>query len=178
MTGSERPSPEPLLKKEAPPAVLGGETILEMLWKPQMPWIIGLGGSQPYSRREFQEKLWERFRCLFGISPEFLPESPSRTGGVAYLRGVFGALRASGSGVSDKGVPRVSLECQNTFLTLPGHLFDTPEPGARRAPETPLRTLSWTAPFQGHPVGHSRGHFSGRGFPNPCDGKPLKKVTQ
>ena len=25
MTGSERPSPEPLLKKEAPPAVLGGE---------------------------------------------------------------------------------------------------------------------------------------------------------
>ena len=37
MTGSERPSPEPLLKKEAPPAVLGGKTIPEMLWKPQMP---------------------------------------------------------------------------------------------------------------------------------------------
>ena len=39
MTGSERPSPEPLLKKEAPPAVLGGgrRRILEMLWKPQMP---------------------------------------------------------------------------------------------------------------------------------------------
>ena len=29
MTGSERPSPEPLLKKGASPAVLGGETILE-----------------------------------------------------------------------------------------------------------------------------------------------------
>ena len=37
MTGSERPSPEPLLKKEAPAAVLGGEATLEMLWKPQMP---------------------------------------------------------------------------------------------------------------------------------------------
>ena len=33
MTGSERPSPEPLLEKEAPPAVLGGE----MLWSLQMP---------------------------------------------------------------------------------------------------------------------------------------------
>ena len=37
MTGSERPSPEPLLKKEASLAVGGGEKILEMLWKPQMP---------------------------------------------------------------------------------------------------------------------------------------------
>ena len=37
MTGSERPSPEPILKKETSPAVLGGERILETLWKPQMP---------------------------------------------------------------------------------------------------------------------------------------------
>ena len=37
MTGSERPSPEPLLKQEASPAVLGGEIILEMLWSLQMP---------------------------------------------------------------------------------------------------------------------------------------------
>ena len=36
MTDSERPSPEPLLKKEASPAVLGGERILEMLWSLQM----------------------------------------------------------------------------------------------------------------------------------------------
>ena len=35
MTSSERPSPEPLLKKEGSPAE--GETILEMLWKLQMP---------------------------------------------------------------------------------------------------------------------------------------------
>ena len=36
MTGSERRPPEPLLEKEASPAVLGGR-ILEMLWNPQMP---------------------------------------------------------------------------------------------------------------------------------------------
>ena len=53
MTSSERPSPEPLLKKEASPAILGGERILEMLWSR----IIGFGGSQPYSRGEFQETL-------------------------------------------------------------------------------------------------------------------------
>ena len=83
---SERPSPEPLLKKEASPAVLGGgERILESLWKPQMPWIIGLGASQPYSRGKFQETLWERFWGLSGIFPAFLPESPSRTGGMAQL---------------------------------------------------------------------------------------------
>ena len=36
MTGSERPSPEPLLKKEASPAVLAGgrENSGFMLWKP------------------------------------------------------------------------------------------------------------------------------------------------
>ena len=40
MTSSERPSPEPILKKEASPAVLRErerERILEVRWKPQMP---------------------------------------------------------------------------------------------------------------------------------------------
>ena len=59
-----------------------GERILEALWKPQIPLIIGFGASQPYSRGKFQETLSERFRGLCGIFPEFLPESPSRTGGV------------------------------------------------------------------------------------------------
>ena len=57
MTSSERPSPEPLLKKRGVPSRTAGEIILEMLWKPQMPLIIGPGGSQPYSRQEFQETL-------------------------------------------------------------------------------------------------------------------------
>ena len=70
-------------KKKRPQPYWGGEIILEMLWEPQMPWIIGLWISQPYSRGEFQETLWERFRGLSGIFPEFLRESPSRTGGVA-----------------------------------------------------------------------------------------------
>ena len=70
-------------KKRRPQPYWGGERILETLWKPQMPWIIGLGASQPYSRGKFQETLWERFRGLSGKFPEFLPESPSRTGGMA-----------------------------------------------------------------------------------------------
>ena len=52
-------------------AVPGQERILEMLWKPQMPWIIGLGGSQPYARDEFQETSWERFQGLSGVFLEF-----------------------------------------------------------------------------------------------------------
>ena len=40
--GSERPSLEPL-RRPQPSAVLGGERILEMLGKLQMPWIIGFG---------------------------------------------------------------------------------------------------------------------------------------
>ena len=36
------------------------------------------------SRGKTPETLWERFRGLSGIFPEFPPESPSRTGGVAY----------------------------------------------------------------------------------------------
>ena len=44
-----------------------------------------------------------------------------------------------------KSVPRVSPECQkgvpHTPGTLSGHFSDTPEPGARRAPETPRGTL-------------------------------------
>ena len=74
-------------KKRGVPGRTGGERILEMLWKPQMPRIIGLGRSQPYSRGEFQETLWERFRGLSGIFPEYLPESASRTGGMADCGG-------------------------------------------------------------------------------------------
>ena len=75
-----------------------------------------------------------------------------------------------------KGVPRVSPECQDTFLTLSGHLFDTPEPGARRAPETPRRTLPRTPPFSGTTCRTLSGTLrarrarmpllAGRGFPN------------
>ena len=72
-------------RKRGVPSRTGGQRILEMLWKPQMPWIVGLGAFQPYSRGEFEETLWERFRGLSGIFPEFLPESPSRTGGMAKL---------------------------------------------------------------------------------------------
>ena len=67
-------------EKRGVPSRTEGERTLKMLWRLQMHWIIGLGGSQLYSWGEFQEKSWERFRGLSLIFPEFLPESPSRTG--------------------------------------------------------------------------------------------------
>ena len=73
-------------KKRRPQPYWGG-TILEMLWKPQMPWIIGLGASQPYSRREFQEKLWERFRRLSGIFPNFFRKVPAVLGVQGPIKG-------------------------------------------------------------------------------------------
>ena len=59
MTGSERPSPEPLLKKEASPAVLGGGENSGNALEPSnaLNYRAWLGGSQPYSRGEFQEEL-------------------------------------------------------------------------------------------------------------------------
>ena len=69
-------------------------------------------------------------------------------------RGVSGALRALGSGVS---VPRVSPECLDTFLTMWGHFFlDTSKPEAQRPPETCRRT---------HPLGDTVGPVWAREAP-------------
>ena len=83
LTGSERPSPEPLLKKEASPAVLGGgensRNALEAsnalnyrVWG--IPAVLprGIPGN---ALRAFPGS----FRNFSGISKN-LPESPSRTG--------------------------------------------------------------------------------------------------
>ena len=68
-----------------------------------------------------------------------VPENGDVRGSVP--RGVSGARRAA---ECQKGVARVSKRCPDTSGTLSGHLFDTSEPGARKAPETPCRTLSGT----------------------------------
>ena len=72
-----------------------------------MHGIIGLGGSQLYSRGEFQETLRERFRGLSGTFPEFLPESPSRTGG-AQSGGLAHTERAEVSCTNASATPHVS----------------------------------------------------------------------
>ena len=69
------------------------------------------------------------YRSLSGPSGPKCPRS--------VPRGVFGALRAPGSGVSKKCPESVP----DTLGTLSGHLLDTPEPGARRDPETLRGTL-------------------------------------
>ena len=90
-------------------------------------------------------------------------QSPRPATGVSrgILRGVSGALRAPGSEVSKKcpeSVPGVSKRCPDTSGTLSGHFLDTPEPGARRAPETPRRT----------PRGHSRDTSGPKGPRDSC----------
>ena len=44
-------------------------------------------------------------------------------------------------------------------VTLGTHFLDTPEPGAQRAPGTPLRTLPRTPPFSGTPSATLKRHF-------------------
>ena len=48
MTSSERPLQNHFWKKRRDPSRIEGERILEMLWRPQVPWITGLGASQLY----------------------------------------------------------------------------------------------------------------------------------
>ena len=58
VTSSERPSPEPILKKEASPAGLGGgENSGNALEASNALNKKGFGASQPYSRGKFQETL-------------------------------------------------------------------------------------------------------------------------
>ena len=57
MTSSERPSPEPILKKEASPAVLGGENSGNTLEASNALNYRVWGIPSPYSRGKFQETL-------------------------------------------------------------------------------------------------------------------------
>ena len=103
MTGSERSSLEPFLKKKrgVPSRTGGGENsgnALEAL----KALNYRVWGSQPYSWGEFQETLSERFRGLSGIFPEFLPQSPSRAGGMDQI--------------CNENAPRVWAERKSLFV--------------------------------------------------------------
>ena len=84
MTGSESPSPEPLLKKEASPAVLGGG---REFWKCSGSLkcleLQGLGDPS----RTLEGNSRKRSVSVSGVFPEFSSgfflESPSRSGGMA-----------------------------------------------------------------------------------------------
>ena len=68
------------------------ERILETLWRFQMPWIIGLLGSQLYSQGELQEKLWERFQ---GLSRTRRKIKGQQEQGLEVLGSSRGSLRGS-----------------------------------------------------------------------------------
>ena len=79
MTSSERPSPEPILKKKRRPQPYWGRRILEMLWK--LSKCLELKGwGHPSRTLEGNSSFWG----LSGNFPEFLPGSPSRTGGMSH----------------------------------------------------------------------------------------------
>ena len=106
--------------KKKCPQPYWGERILEMLWSLQMRWIIGLGGSQLYSRGEFQEKLWEHFQGLSGILSEFLPESPSRIWGMTQF---WGMIKCKWTQCSVR-VCVYSLPCNATSKNYMQHVFE------------------------------------------------------
>ena len=91
-------------------------------------------------------------------------------------RGVSGALRAPGSGVSKK-CPR---SVRDTFLTLGGHsrdtFLDTLEFGARRAPETPRGTLPGHCRDTSGPKGPRDSCSRPGGLQHVC-GDPLSRYT-
>ena len=82
-----------------------------------------------------------RARRVSGSVPESVPEN----------RGVSGSVsRSVSEGPRAPECPKVSPECRkgvpDTPGTLSGPFLDTPEPGARRAPETLRETLPETLP--------------------------------
>ena len=83
MTSSERLSGTTSEKRGVPQPYWGGENSGNV-WKPQMPWIIGLGAPSRTLEGNFRKRSESVSGGLSGIFPEFLPESPSRTGGMAH----------------------------------------------------------------------------------------------
>ena len=119
-------------EKRGAPSRTGGERILEMLWKPQMPWTIGFGASQPYSRKEFQETLWERFREI--------PEFPRKR--------VSGLFHRNFSGISS-GKSQPYRGC--------GPLWPKPLPQKKRLEELGFHFSTWSAANGGVTNWGSRG---------------------
>ena len=121
-----------------------------------------------------------RARSVSGVSPRMSPGRgcPRKTGGVrgSVRRGVCGALRAPGSGVSEKcpdSVLGVSKRCPghsgDTLGTLFGHSGARCPDGSRRHP-----------PFSGTlPRRHSRGHFGPEGArETPVPGQRVIKFSE
>ena len=71
-----------------------------------MPWVKGLGGSQPYCGGEFQETLWERFRGLPEFVRSFFLKVLAVLEGYGPTLGQSGRakLRKWGNGSADQGL--------------------------------------------------------------------------
>ena len=103
-----------------------------------MPLLIGLGGSQPYSRGEFQEKLSERFRGLSGILlqfPNILDLDPGMTRMKLHARRLFPLV--------------LETECSGCPVIWVGKSWDL---GAHVGPFKQKRTLGSSSEPQKLPV--------------------------
>ena len=100
------------------------------------------------------------------FGPEVSPRVSPKTGVQGSVRrgvcGPFGPRAPE----CPKSVPRVSPECPghlfDTPRTLSGHFSDTPETGARRALQTPRRTLPRAPPVFGDTLGDTPGALRAR----------------
>ena len=92
--------------------------MLEMLWRLQMPWIIGCEVPSRTLEGNFRKNSESVFGSLSGIFPEFLPESPSRTGGKAqkrFLPQMVEAVTPAANSYADRSPPTNSTLVLNRF---------------------------------------------------------------
>ena len=76
MTSSERPSPEPILKKEASPAVLGGREFWKRSESLKCLELEGLG----HPSRTLKGNSRKRSESVSGVFPEFFRKVPAVLG--------------------------------------------------------------------------------------------------
>ena len=86
MTGSERPSPEPLLKKKSRPQPYWGGDNSGNALEASNALNYSVWGILAVLSRGISGETLRAFPGSFRNFPEFLPESPSRTRGMAQKR--------------------------------------------------------------------------------------------
>ena len=104
MTSSERPSPEPILKKEAPPAVLGGRQFWKCSGSPKCLELQGLGDPS----RTLDGNSRKSSESISGVFPEFFRNFFRKVPAVLGVWPNYSEVSNRGwrEGVGDKRTPK------------------------------------------------------------------------